>query len=197
MLYSIAALMLLADAPAAPVPVQPVITAQRPAELANQRYLPANTEVLLRMNGDVSTKRAREGDTFSLSVVHNVMLDGYVVIPAGTRAVGEVTWRTGKGMFGKSGKINIELRYIELNGTSIPIEGKYRQEGDGNTVATVGTVVVAGPFAALITGKTGVIPRGRELTAVTRDALPVVLPGPPIVPAVTASAPTPVGATAP
>lgn len=73
--------------------------------------------------------------------------------------------------------MNIELRYVELRGRRIPIEGSYRQEGDGNTVATVGTVVVAGVFGALVTGKSAVIPRGRELVARTKQDLSVMIAG--------------------
>ena len=52
------------------------------------------------MNDELSSKRAEEGDSFSLSVVHDVVLGDHVVIPKGSRAVGEVTWKTGKGAFG-------------------------------------------------------------------------------------------------
>ncbi|EMD81794.1 hypothetical protein C725_2842 [Pacificimonas flava] len=36
---------------------------------------------------------------------------------------------TGKGMFGKSGKMDVEIRYIEVDGNRIPVVGKFRQEG--------------------------------------------------------------------
>jgi hypothetical protein len=58
------------------------------------------------------------------------------VIPRGTPAMGEVTWRTGKGAFGKSGKLEFSLRYIDLGGQHIPVTGDFRQEGEGNTLAT-------------------------------------------------------------
>jgi len=100
--------------------------------------------------------------------------------------------------------MEIELRYLELNGRRIPITGKYRQEDEGNTVATVGGVVVAGVFAAFITGKSARIPQGRELKAFTAEALPVALPvntAAPVVPVqaapVGAPVPTPVVATTP
>lgn len=51
-----------------------------------------------------------------------------------------------------------------------------RQEGDGATLATVGGVILAGVFAGFITGKSGSIPQGRELTATLEDDLPVALP---------------------
>ena len=157
----------------APVAVQAYRPAERPATV-----LPANTEIMLSMNQEVTTKGQTwaEGDTFNLSVVHDVMLHGYVVIPAGTRAVGRITWLTSKGAFGKSGKMDIEMEYLELAGRRIELDGTYRQEGEGNTLATVGGVIAAGIFAGFITGKSGRIPQGRELTATLEHDLPVALP---------------------
>lgn len=155
----------------------------RPESTADGRQytaLPANTEVVLRVNDDVTTKggSVEEGTMFALTVASDVRVQNLVVIPRGARAMGEVTWKTGKAAFGKSGKMEVELRYIEVGGNRIDIEGKYRQEGEGNTVATVGTVVVAGVFGALVTGKSAKIPRGRELVARTRNDIPVLLPSP-------------------
>lgn len=174
---------------------EPAVVAVPVATTESRNTLPANTEVLLSVNEDVSSKRVEVGDKFRLTVVHDVMSGSHVVIPRGTGAVGEVVWKTGKGAFGKSGKMEIELRYIELNGRSIPVTGKYRQEGEGNTVATVAGVVAVGVFAVFITGKSARIPQGRELKAYTRDALPftVAETTPALVPvaAAPASAPTP------
>src|SRR5690606_17197355 len=90
--------------------------------------------------------------------------------------VGRITWLTDKGAFGKSGKMDIELEYIEVAGQRIDVDGTYRQEGEGNTVATIGGVVLVGVFAAFITGKSGRIPQGRELMAHTEADLPLALP---------------------
>lgn len=147
-------------------------------EVAPSILLPANSEILLSMNEEVTTRgdRWNEGDTFEMSVVHDVMVDGLIIIPRGSRGIGRITWLTDKGMFGKSGKMDIELEYVEVRGRRIAVNGTYRQEGEGNTVATVGGVILAGPFAAFITGKSGVIPRGRELMAHTEQDLPVAVP---------------------
>lgn len=149
-----------------------------PVSEAPAYFLPANTEVLMSMNQEVTTKGKKwnEGDTFNMSVVHDVVLDGLVVIPRGTRGIGRITWLTDKGMFGKSGKMDVELEYIEVGGRRIDVNGTYRQEGEGNTVATVGGVLLAGPFAAFITGKSGRIPQGRELMAHTESDIPVAMP---------------------
>lgn len=185
-------------APALPVAVPPVPAPMlvQPAMAQTAAVLPANTQVSLAMNDLITTKGKRwnEGDTFTLTVTHHVMLGDYVVIPRGSRGVGRITWLTNKGAFGKSGKMEIDLEYVEVAGRRIPITGHYRQEGEGNTVATVGTIVAVGIFAGFVTGKSGTIPAGRELLAHTTEDLPIAFSGPAPTPA---AAPLPVAARSP
>ncbi len=153
----------------------PVVATLRGA--ASTTQLPANTEISLSMNEDLTTKGGRldVGYKFALTVAADVMLGDQIVIPKGTPASGEVTWLTGKGAFGKSGKMEVELRSIDLNGRRIPITGKYRQEGEGNTVATIASVALLWPAAPFVTGKSARIPAGREFKAFTSAPIPVVL----------------------
>ena len=155
------------------LPVQAVRAAAQPTTV-----LPAGTEIPLKMTQTVTTKGKgwEEGDQFGLSVASNVMLGDYVVIPQGTPAKGRITWLTSRGAFGKSGKMDVELEHIELSGRRINVDGTYRQEGSGATLATVGGVIVAGVFAGFITGRSGEIPQGRELMATLESDLPVALP---------------------
>lgn len=152
-----------------PLPVQ--------RQRAGNAMLPANTEVLVQMNQDVTTKGRswEEGDTFNMSVVHDVTLGDYVIIPRGSKAVGRITWMTSKAMFGKSGKMDIEIEYVEVAGRRIPLNGTYRQEGEGNTLATVGGVVFTTVGGFFITGKSATIPQGRELMATTESDLELAI----------------------
>jgi hypothetical protein len=182
----------------APAPAPIVATVALPAPVA-QASLPANTEILLRMNDELTTRggKVEVGHSFRLSVVDDVRIGNFVVIPRGTPATGEVTWKTGKGAFGKSGKMEIDLRHLDLNGQRIPLSGHYRQEGEGNTVATVAAVVAVGVFGAFVTGKSATIPQGRELKAYTTEVLPVTLPA--VAPAPMPATPVvaPIAASAP
>ncbi|KLE32468.1 hypothetical protein [Aurantiacibacter luteus] len=164
-----AALAVPAAAQEAPMQVQ------RTSE--GNAFLPANTEVRMRLNQEVTTRGDtwNEGDTFRLTVSNDVMLGDYVVIPEGSPAMGRITWMTNRGMFGKSGKMDIELEYVEVNGRQIPVNGTFRQEGEGATLATVGGVLVAGIFAGFITGRSAVIPEDRELVATTENNLELAI----------------------
>lgn len=153
----------------------PVVAVAAARPTGDTSVLPANTEVLLTLNSEVSSKAMKQGQKFALSVARDVMLGNYVVIPRGTPATGEITYRTGKGAFGKSAKMEIEMRSVLLNGRAIPVGGKFRQEGQGNTGATVGTAVAAGPFAAFVTGRSAIFEQGREFKAYTSESVPVTL----------------------
>lgn len=172
------AVLVVAPAPAAS---QPVIAT--PA-VGSDTVLPTNTELLVSLNSELNSKKVRQGDMFDVTVVSDVMLGNYIVIPKGTPGQGQISYRTGKGAFGKSAKMEIELRQISFSGRNVPITGKYRQEGQGNTGATVGAAVAVGVFSVFVTGRSAIFTQGRELRAFTREAVPVVLPAGAMMPAV-------------
>lgn len=151
-------------------PARPLVA---PAAQAGA-VLPAQTEVAVMLNEAITSKSARKGDAFRVTVARDVVLGDRVVIPRGTPGVGEVTWRTGRGAFGKSGKVEIAIRSIEVAGRSVPLSGAFREAGDGNTGATIGAVLAAGVIAgALVTGHTATFEQGRELRAFTTATLAV------------------------
>jgi len=148
----------------APAPA-PAAEAEAPAA-SDAGLLTLNTgvPVTLAVASEVNSSTHHAGDTFPLTVLNDVRIGDTIVIPRGTPALGEVTWRTGKGAFGKSGKLELSLRYIDLNGQHIPVSGDFRQEGEGNTIATGVGVIAAGLIGGLvITGHRARLPVGREL----------------------------------
>ena len=121
-------------------------------------------------------KQVKEGFKFPISTMLDVMQDGFIVIPKGTRGEGTVTWMTNKGAFGKSGKMEVSFDWLELGGRRVALTGKYRQEGEGNTGATVGAVVAVGVFAGFVTGRSASIVNGQELRARTAEPLTFMVP---------------------
>jgi hypothetical protein len=138
--------------------------------------LAPNAEVVVTPNDTLTTKSVKVGDKFKLSTVLDVMQDGVIVIPRGTVGEGTVTYRSGTGAFGKSGKMEVEFNYLDLNGQRIPLSGKHREEGAGNTGAAVGAVVIVGVFGAFVTGHSSVITNGQELRAHTAQAATFTVP---------------------
>ena len=152
-----------------------VVAVAREVPTTGETFLPSNTEVWLTTSQEVNSKLLKVGQKFSLSVSRDVMIGNFVVIPRGTPAQGQITYRTGKGAFGKSAKMEFDLVDVELNGRLIPVSGHYRIEGQGNTGATVGVVVAAGVFGAFVTGHSAVVQQGTEFRAYTKEQMPVTL----------------------
>lgn len=125
------------------------------------------------LNDELSTVTSHVGDLFKVTVLNNVAVGDLVVIPEGTTGTGEVTFATNKGGFGKPGILGIALRWLDLNGRKIALDGRYREEGKSNSNATAATWFAVGIFSGFIRGKAGVIPKGRELKARTGEDIAV------------------------
>ena len=162
-----------AAAPAAPAAAAPVAApAPVPAAPAMREIVVSpNTEVVVTPNDTLTTKSMKVGDKFRLAVVLDVMQDGVIVIPKGTPGEGTVSYQTGTGAFGKSGKLEVSFNWLDLGGQHVPLSGKFRQEGEGNTGAAVAAVVAVGVFGAFVTGHSAVIVNGQELRAHTVEPL--------------------------
>ncbi|TWH83354.1 hypothetical protein IQ25_03010 [Novosphingobium taihuense] len=143
-----------------------------------QIVLPPNSEVVVTPNDTLTTKgkKLKEGYKFRISTVFDVMQDGYVMIPKGTMGEGTVTWMTNKGAFGKSGKMEVSFDWLEMAGKRVSLTGNHRQEGEGNTGATVGTAVAVGVFSAFVTGRSATIANGQQLRARTAEPLNFMIP---------------------
>ena len=176
-LASIAHAQTTEPAPAAAVEVVPAAAVQTEAVQQQGLMLNAGTPITLAVAEEVNTSTHKDGDTFKLTVLNDVLIGQTVVIPRGTPATAEITWRTGKGAFGKSGKMEFDLLGIDLNGTRVPVSGSFRQEGEGNTVATGVGIIAIGLFAGFITGKRARLPVGRELMSQLAQNVPFTANG--------------------
>ena len=167
------------------------------ASAPTEATLPAGTAVLVTLDKEISSKESKLGDGFAVTVQNDVMQDGVVVIPKGTKGQGELTFVSKKGAFGKSGMIGIALRHLDLNGKQYFLDGRYREEGGHNAGGAATAMFAVGILgAAVVTGKTSIIPQGRELKARTGEDIkfplisaPVPSPAPAVPPPATAPVP--------
>ncbi len=125
--------------------------------------LPFNTPIMVMLNEELSSKFAKPGDEFSVTVLDDVKIDETVVIPSGSQGFGEVRFANDNGGFGRAGLLDVTLRHIELGDHKIPLRGRFRQEGKNNNGATIATWVAVGVFSGFIKGKEGVLLKGQEL----------------------------------
>lgn len=175
-----------------PAVVAPVVQVQKTV-VQNGSALPSNSDVWVSLDMPMDSKRVKQGDKFDVTVSRDVMLGDYVVIPRGTHGHGQISYRTGKGAFGKSAKMEFDVTDVQLGQRTIPLSGHYRIEGQGNTgatVAAVATVWIASPF---ITGHSATANQGSEWKGSTKEPILVALA--PVAPVQAAVVAAPVTAT--
>src|SRR5215469_3372872 len=84
-----------------------VVLAQQPTRTAAARRccrVPAGTVVMVQLADAVSTKTHKTGDTFAIRLAEPVVVQGQIVLPAGTVGVGEVDDSSKPGFGGKGAK---------------------------------------------------------------------------------------------
>ena len=137
-------------------------------------------------------KKLRVGHRFQLEVAESVMVNGQVVIPAGSPATGEVTDVRNKGMWGKSGGINARALFVRANGQQIRLTGQIDDKGVTGTAGVVGALIAVPIAGFFVTGTSARIPVGAPLNAFIDEDVPVAFaqggPAPMIVAPATTSA---------
>lgn len=127
--------------------------------------MPADTVIQVTPLAEITSIKMSEGDVKALQVASDVAYNGVVVIPRGAPVQATVTWRTGKGIGGKSAKFELTFNAVTVNGQQYKLKGTHRQEGRGNTVgALLGSI--------LISGRSAVMASGQLVNAFTAEPIP-------------------------
>ena len=176
----------VAPAPArAPTPIQPIASVAPAAAMpvaaptVTNAYLRVGTEVRLRLSQELTTKgkRLRVGDRFHLEVSEPVVVQGVVVIPVGSPAMGEITDARNKGMWGKSGHLAARILYVTVNGRQIRLSGAFDDKG---VAGGVGAVLVSGfiawPAGFFMTGTSARLPIGTQVKGFVDEDVPLAMP---------------------
>lgn len=127
-----------------------------PADVQQPRpvVLPVNTLVEVTPAQEITSKKMKEGTKRNFLVVNDISYEGKVIIPRGSPVEAQVTWRTGKGVVGKSAKFELSFDWVRVNGRSYQLRGQHRQEGRGNTAgALLGSAIITGKSATMIPGQ--------------------------------------------
>jgi len=131
--------------------------------------------VPLKLSEPLTTKNkaVRVSQRFRLETAEDIKVDGQVVIPVGSPAMGEVTDVRNKGMWGKSGHINARLLYVQVNGRQIRLSGTFDDKGVTGTagvVAAIAFIPVAGFFT---TGTSADLPIGAGVKGFVDEDVPL------------------------
>ncbi len=151
---------------------QPAVAVVAPA---SGSVLRVGSEVPLKLSEELTTKgkKLKTGYRFHLEVAENVLVDGRVVIPAGTPAFGEVTDVRNKGMWGKSGHIHARVLYALVNGRQIRLTGNFDDKGVTGTAGVVGAVAFVPVAGFFMTGTSAKLAVGTPVKSFVDEDVPL------------------------
>ena len=100
------------------------VTAVTSGQAQGRIVLPQNSVIIVRTETALESGTVRQGQTFETVVADSVGVDGYTVIPQGSRIRGVVTY-VQPATRSQSGVIEVDFdRLILSDGTSFPIQGR-------------------------------------------------------------------------
>jgi len=179
-----------AQSPPAPLSAPALPAAPAPA------IVPAGTIVTIKIVDAVSTRTVKRGDTFAIRLAAPILLGDKLVVPVGTPGIGQVVDAAPSGALGKPAKLLLAARYLDFNGSHLPLHTmRLFVEGQDNTAAifAVSFVPYVGVLGAFAHGGEIEIPAGTEALAKLAADVPATQAAaePPNVVASTAPQPAP------
>ena len=134
-----------------------------PTHAAPTRVLPAETEVHLRLLEAVASNTHKHGDRFKLEVAEPVIVDGQVLIPAGTACIGEVVHAARAGFGGKAGELILASRFLRLADREVRLRSFSASNGHDRVNLALGlSFVLVGLF---VEGNNIALPEGTDVFA--------------------------------
>lgn len=143
--------------------------------------LAEDTPVRLKLSRTMSSHDAKVDEKVDFEVLEDVKVGDVVVIQHGGLAIATVTEAKPKGRMGKSGKLNMNIDYVQLvSGEKVSLRATKGGKGGSHTGAMTGAIVAtsivffpAAPFFLFMHGKDITIPKGTEITAYVAGDTPL------------------------
>lgn len=142
------------------------------ASAAQTVSLNSDTEVRLETIAPLTSKTSVKGDLVPLRTTADVIVDGKIIVPGGTPAVGQVSDARAKGALGMSGRLVIQPLYLTVQNTTIRLLGNTSNHGSVTAGAVIGMAVLTPGF----TGRSATIPAGTPIIAYVAHTTEVTLP---------------------
>ena len=128
----------------------------------------------------VSSRTNQNGESFRLRLAEPLVIEGRVVVPAGTPGMGEVVHAARARAMGKAGELILAARYLQLGETRIPLRtlrvGAAQGRDNSGTVNAINIASAAAlPGLSLvgfvIAGGEVNVPAGTRATAQTASEM--------------------------
>lgn len=176
---------------ARPTVTPPPVNISAVSASSNQPVLLALTPVRIEILATINSRTNKKGETFPIRLADAVPLPDGSQVPAGITGSGEIVHAAKSGFGGRPGELILAARYLEWNGTRIPLRSLTLQEpGRGHDQSGAASALsIAGGAAGtliafMISGGEVNVPAGTIAFAKTSasTAFPPT-PPPPLTPA--------------
>jgi hypothetical protein len=139
-------------------PAAPVQMAARPVEPPPPAVitLPSGTQLRVRLDQELSSGTSQSGESFPATVADDVMVNGKIVIPRGSRAEGTVVDAKSLGKFKGGALLQVRLDRVHTRWGTYPVEtGTIARAEQGKGKRTAGFIGGGAGLGALIGGLAG------------------------------------------
>lgn len=127
--------------------------------------VPDGTAVRLRFAESIRSRTAIEGDFVPLVLAEDLVVNGRVVAPSGSPAVGTVSSGRKAEMMGQCGHLNIRAEYIKVGSQRVRVIGKQAVSGEEKVGTSIVLTVLFGPIGLIKRGRDVEIPKGSLMNA--------------------------------
>ena len=118
-----------------------------------EKTVPSGTTMSVELLDSVSSASSSPGDAVEGRVNEDVVLDGKVIIPAGSTVSGKVTEARGLKAIGGKALLRVEFNSVDLPSGETPIRAAFYREGKSETkkdAATIGGAAAGGAILGRI-----------------------------------------------
>jgi hypothetical protein len=138
--------------------------------------VPANTVVQLELLEEVSSKTGNPGNFFRLRLAEPLAINGTLLLPAGTPAIGEIVHVQKASVGGKAGELLIAARYIDAPQGRIKLRSSFGAVGKDHSNVAIGVTTALGPVGFIVSGGQKILNVGTLLSARIAAETPLALP---------------------
>lgn len=122
----------------------------------------AGTVLEVELAEPISTKSQKSGDSFTLKLAAPLIVDGHVLLRAGTPGVGQIIEASKPGLGGKGGKLVLAARYLRRGRVHVPLNGM-QMSGNGHDNSGVANAAGIGGLVFFPLGIAGIVMHGGDI----------------------------------